>query len=57
MLASFSLRFEGHAFFDCLPLLLRILSYFVAFSVVICYAFNLNYHQMKRHLVVVRLKA
>src|SRR5258708_26728040 len=40
--ASFSLRFEGDAFFDRLPLLLRILPYFVAFSVVICYAFNLT---------------
>jgi FlaA1/EpsC-like NDP-sugar epimerase len=42
VLASFSLRFEGDAFFDRLPLLLRILPYFVAFSVVICYAFNLT---------------
>src|SRR5258705_4580803 len=40
--ASFSLRFEGDAFFDRLPLLLRILPYFVAFSVVICYACNLT---------------
>src|SRR5258705_11107379 len=40
--ASFSLRFEGDAFFDRLPLLLRILPYFVAFSVVICYTFNLT---------------
>src|SRR6478736_6474229 len=42
VLASFSLRFEGDAFFDRLPLLLRILPYFVAFSVVVCYAFNLT---------------
>src|SRR5947207_2788264 len=42
VLASFSLRFEGDAFIDRLPLLLRILPYFVAFSVVICYAFNLT---------------
>ena len=42
VLASFSLRFEGDAFFDRLPLLLRILPYFVAFSVVICYTFNLT---------------
>ena len=42
MLASFYLRFEGDAFFDRLPLLLRILPYFVAFSVVVCYAFNLT---------------
>src|SRR5260370_18562749 len=40
--ASFYLRFEGDAFFDRLPLLLRILPYFVAFSVVVCYAFNLT---------------
>jgi FlaA1/EpsC-like NDP-sugar epimerase len=42
LFASFSLRFEGDAFFDRLPLLLRILPYFVAFSVVVCYAFNLT---------------
>ena len=42
MFASFYLRFEGDAFFDRLPLLLRILPYFVAFSVVVCYAFNLT---------------
>src|SRR6202166_3525377 len=41
-LASFYLRFEGDAFFDRLPLLLRILPYFVIFSVVVCYAFNLT---------------
>ncbi len=40
--ASFYLRFEGDAFFDRLPLLLRILPYFVAFSVAVCYAFNLT---------------
>lgn len=40
--ASFYLRFEGDAFFDRLPLLLRILPYFAAFSVVVCYAFNLT---------------
>ena len=40
--ASFYLRFEGDAFFDRLPLLLRILPYFVAFSVVVCYAFHLT---------------
>jgi FlaA1/EpsC-like NDP-sugar epimerase len=40
--ASFYLRFEGEAFFDRLPLLLRILPYFIAFSVVVCYAFNLT---------------
>src|SRR6202040_135481 len=42
VLASFYLRFEGEAFFDRLPLLLRILPYFVAFSVVVCYVFNLT---------------
>src|SRR5450756_595302 len=40
--ASFYLRFEGEAFFDRLPLLLRILPYFTAFSVVVCYTFNLT---------------
>src|SRR5450631_1940410 len=40
---SFYLRFEGSEnFFDRVPLLLRILPYFVAFSVVICYACNLT---------------
>jgi O-antigen biosynthesis protein WbqV len=42
VLATFYLRFEDEAFFDRLPLLLRILPWFVAFSVVICYAFNLT---------------
>ena len=42
LFACFYLRFEGDAFFDRLPLLLRILPYFVAFSVVVCYAFNLT---------------
>jgi FlaA1/EpsC-like NDP-sugar epimerase len=42
VLASFYLRFEGEAFFDRLPLLLRILPYFVAFSVVVCYLFHLT---------------
>src|SRR5258705_6814303 len=43
VLASFYLRFEGgEAFLVRLPLLLRILPYFVAFSVVVCYAFNLT---------------
>jgi FlaA1/EpsC-like NDP-sugar epimerase len=42
VLASLALRFEGDAFFDRLPLLLRILPYFVGFSVVVCYAFNLT---------------
>src|SRR3981081_3560480 len=43
VLASFYLRFEGgQSFLDRLPLLLRILPYFVVFSVVVCYAFNLT---------------
>jgi FlaA1/EpsC-like NDP-sugar epimerase len=37
------LRFEGAAgFYDRLPLLLRILPYFLLFSVVVCYIFNLT---------------
>src|ERR1700690_3358194 len=42
LLASFYLRFEGDFFTDRLPLLFRILPYFVAFSVVVCYLFNLT---------------
>src|ERR1700760_887137 len=42
VLTSFYLRFEGEPFFDRLPLLLFILPYFVAFSVVVCYLFNLT---------------
>jgi FlaA1/EpsC-like NDP-sugar epimerase len=42
VLVTFYLRFEGEAFFDRLPLLLQILPYFAAFSVVVCYAFNLT---------------
>ncbi len=43
LLAAFYLRFEGgEAFFERLPLLLRILPYFLAFAVVVCYAFNLT---------------
>jgi FlaA1/EpsC-like NDP-sugar epimerase len=40
--ASFYLRFEGDQFFDRVPLLLRILPWFVAFSVIVCYVFNLT---------------
>jgi FlaA1/EpsC-like NDP-sugar epimerase len=40
--ATFYLRFDCEAFFDRLPLLFRILAYFVAFSVVVGYAFNLT---------------
>src|SRR6516225_5372408 len=43
LFAAFYLRFEGGSyFFDRLPLLLRILPYFLAFSVVVCYFFNLT---------------
>src|SRR5436305_8575462 len=42
LLASFYLRFEGESFFDRLPLLLRILPYFIALSVMVCYIFNLT---------------
>jgi O-antigen biosynthesis protein WbqV len=43
VLASFYLRFDGgESFLSRLPLLLRILPYFVAFSVVVCYVFNLT---------------
>src|SRR5258706_4411558 len=41
--ASFYLGFEGgEAFLVRLPLLLRILPYFLAFSVIVCYAFHLT---------------
>src|SRR5712671_3866787 len=40
---AFYLRFEGGlGFYDRLPLLLRILPYFLLFSVVVCYVFNLT---------------
>src|SRR6266702_8845253 len=42
LLASFYLRFEGDLLTDRLPLLWRILPWFVAFSVVVCYVFNLT---------------
>jgi FlaA1/EpsC-like NDP-sugar epimerase len=42
LLASFYLRFEGDLLAERLPLLLRILPWFVAFSVVVCYVFNLT---------------
>jgi FlaA1/EpsC-like NDP-sugar epimerase len=43
LFASFYIRFEGgDAFFDRLPVLLRILPYFIALSLVVCYAFNLT---------------
>ena len=42
LLASFYLRFEGEFLADRLPLLFRILPWFVGFSVVVCYLFNLT---------------
>ena len=43
VLVSFYLRFEGgYNFYDRLPLLLRMLPWFVAFSVVVCYLCNLT---------------
>ncbi|WP_024512115.1 SDR family NAD(P)-dependent oxidoreductase [Bradyrhizobium sp. ARR65] len=43
LFAAFYLRFEGgELFFERLPLLLRILPYFLALGVVVCYLFNLT---------------
>src|SRR5579872_3014231 len=43
VLAAFYLRFEGGALlYDRLPLLLRILPYFLLFTLVVCYVFNLT---------------
>jgi FlaA1/EpsC-like NDP-sugar epimerase len=42
LLASFYLRFEGALLAERLPLLWRILPWFVVFSVVVCYVFNLT---------------
>jgi FlaA1/EpsC-like NDP-sugar epimerase len=42
LLATFYVRFEGEALTDRLPLLLRILPYFVLLSIVVCYVFNLT---------------
>jgi O-antigen biosynthesis protein WbqV len=43
LLVSFYMRFEGGPkFYDRVPLLLHILPYFVAFSVMVCYVCNLN---------------
>ena len=43
LFAAFYLRFEdGQAFYDRLPLLLRILPYFLLFSAVVCYVFSLT---------------
>src|SRR5437588_4468598 len=41
LFASFYLRFEGETFLDRLPLLLRVLPFFIVFSIVVCYASNL----------------
>jgi FlaA1/EpsC-like NDP-sugar epimerase len=42
LFASFYLRFEGEMFWDRLPLLWRIMPWFVAFSVVVCYLLKLT---------------
>ncbi len=43
LFASFYLRFDGgDAFFDRLPLLFRLLPYFILLSIVVCYLFNLT---------------
>jgi FlaA1/EpsC-like NDP-sugar epimerase len=42
LLTSFYLRFDGEWFDERLPLLLRILPWFVAFGVVVCYACKLT---------------
>ena len=42
LFVSLYLRFDGDLFWDRMPLLLRILPYFVVFSVVVCYAFKLT---------------
>src|SRR5262249_14265870 len=43
LFGAFYLRFEGgQFFFDRLPLLFRILPYFLALSLIVCYVFNLT---------------
>ena len=42
VVVSFYLRFEGNGFFERIPLLLRILPYFVLFSIIVCYVFKLT---------------
>lgn len=42
LFASFYLRFEGEPFTDRLPLLLQLFPFFIAFSVIVCYGFNLS---------------
>jgi FlaA1/EpsC-like NDP-sugar epimerase len=39
---SFMLRFDGENLLDRLPLLLKILPYFVVFGIAVCYVFNLT---------------
>jgi FlaA1/EpsC-like NDP-sugar epimerase len=39
---TFYLRFEGERFSDRLPLLLRILPFFILFSAIVCYVFHLT---------------
>lgn len=41
VLLSFLLRFDGENLWERLPILLKILPYFVVFSFFVCYAFNL----------------
>jgi FlaA1/EpsC-like NDP-sugar epimerase len=42
LVGSFYLRFEGSLLTDRLPLLFRILPWFILFSVVVCFAFHLT---------------
>src|SRR5690349_14614636 len=42
LFASFILRFDGELFWHRVPLLLQILPYFIAFSVVVSYVFRLT---------------
>ncbi len=42
LFGAFMLRFEGNAFYDRLPLLLRVLPWFVVLSVLVCYFFKLT---------------
>ncbi len=42
VVASFYLRFEGSGLIERLPILFRILPYFVLFSIVVCYVFRLT---------------
>src|SRR5262249_39468384 len=42
LFASFFLRFDGDLFWNRVPLLLQILPYFIAFSVVVAYVFKLT---------------